>query len=241
MEIDYKETGGSINVAAKNPNVDEMKKDIKADIQSLTTFDIFIKCLKRAENLISFETKTLADDGFSNEHYCDCYRAAIVLAISALDAYIRTILVSEIRNNLVDTKKTLSKELTKYLKDLLNQDDLLDAARNSTLLEKVEKAVKADFETKSFQGVHKIESFLEMVGYKNIFKKVAEESDINESNLKKSLGSFTRRRHEIAHRGDYNLDQNPPKEQVITRSYVSKCISLVKNFAEIVNKIIENK
>ena len=125
------------------------------------------------------------------------------------------------------------------MKNLLTQDKLLDAARNSDLLEKVEEAVRSDFETKSFQGEWKISSFLEMVGHKDIFSEVSINADINEKNLRRKLNIFTSRRHIIAHSGDYDLNQNPPSEINIDKKYASECVENVTLFAKKVNEIIE--
>ncbi len=140
---------------------------------------------------------------------------------------------------LSDTKKPINTDLKEYLKKLLNQDELLDAARNYNLLEKVEQAVKEDFEKKSFQGEWKITFYLKMVGYDNIFSAVAVKADINESNLKRKLNVFTNRRHIIAHSGDYDLNQTPHKENDINKKYAKECIDIVKLFASKIHEIIE--
>lgn len=236
-----KETKGKINLSTKNPNVDSITVEDIQDNHSLSSLDVFEKGIKRAENLISLHSETEAIEGISEQHYCDCYRAAVVLTISALDAFIRTIVISEIRKILMNTKKELPPKLAEYLKNLLTQDKLLEAARNSDLLEKVEEAVRSDFETKSFQGEWKISSFLEMVGHKDIFSEVSINADINEKNLRRKLNVFTNRRHIIAHSGDYDLNQNPPSEINIDKKYASDCVENVTLFAKKVNEIIEKK
>lgn len=234
-----KETKGKINLSKINPDVDSITHDDIEDKTILSSLDVFEKCIKRADNLISFHTKTEEIAEISEQHYCDCYRAAVVLTISALDAFIRTIIISEIRKSLMNSKKALPSKLSEYLKNLLTNDKLLEAARKYDLLEKVEEAVKSDFETKSFQGEWKISSFLEMVGYKDIFSEVSVKADINEKNLRKKLNIFTNRRHVIAHSGDYNLNQNPPSEISIDKKYASECVKHVSLFAKTVYEIIE--
>jgi len=236
-----KETSGEVTPNPINPNVNSVLRDVLPDNKMLKPLDVFEKCIIRAENIISLQTKTEKIEEISDQHYCDCYRAAVVLSISALDAFIRTIVISEIRKNLMDTKRTLPNKLSDYLKNLLTQDKLLDAARKSDLLEKVEEAVKIDFETKSFQGEWKITSFLEMVGYKDIFSEVSEKANINETNLRRKLNLFTNRRHIIAHSGDYNLNQTPHYENSIDIKYASECINIVRLFAKNINEIIDEK
>jgi len=234
-----KETSGPPEGGADNPDVDAGAAIGDSAVKSITSYGIFEKCIVRAENLISLHDSTENIDEVSEEHYCDCYRAAVVLSISALDAFIRKTLVSEIRKILSDDSKPVNSDLSEYIKNLLNQDKLLDAARKYNLLDQVEAAVKNDFETKSFQGEWKIVTYLKMVGYKDIFSDVSIKADINEKNLKRKLNLYTTRRHVIAHSGDYDLNQTPPKENNIQKAYAKDCIDTVRLFAETIHDIME--
>lgn len=235
------ETKGGAVGGKENKNVSATPSRANEEIKSLTAYDVFEKCIVRAENLISVHSSTEKVDDISDEHYCDCYRAAVVLSISALDAFIRKIIITEIRLILSDDTKPINKELSDYIKKLLNQDKLLEAARKYNFLDKVEVAVKDDFLTKSFQGEWKINSYLSMVGYKDIFSMVSIKADINEKNLIRKLTLFTNRRHVIAHSGDYDLNQSPHKEHDIDKKYANDCISMVRLFVTTIDEIMEKK
>ena len=238
--MNEKETKGSIAKKAKNPKVDFVSIEEDETDNSLGPFEVFEKCIKRSENLISFHSSTEKIEEISEQHYCDCYRAAVVLSISALDAFVRKIVISEITKIIAD-KNPLNIKLKDYVKGLLNQDKLLEAARNYDLLEKVENAIKSDFETKSFQGEWKISSYMEMVGHKDIFSEVSIKVDINERNLRKRLNEFTNRRHIIAHSGDYDLNQSPHIENGIDKKFADECVKTVRLFAKTTHDIIEKK
>lgn len=232
------ETQGGSNSGSDNPDVDV---GTLSETEAATPYYVFEQCITRAKNLISVHESTQEIDEMSEAHYGDCYRAAVVLSISALDAFIRKIIVSEIRKLVADDTKPLNTELSDYLKGLLNQDKLLDAARKYNLLDAVEKAMKEDFSTKSFQGEWKISSHLSMVGYKDVFSQVSIKADVNEKNLKKKLSVFTMRRHVIAHSGDYDLNQIPHKENEISKTYAEDCIKTVSLFAKTINQLMEEK
>jgi hypothetical protein len=236
-----KETKGKIGKNFVNTNVDEATPVISKGTKQLTAYEIFEKCIERAENLVSLESSTKKVKGITKRHYCDCYRAAIVLSISALDAFIRKIVISGISEIVANNKKSLNDKLKRYITELLNQDKLLEAARNYNIIETVECAVKEDFVKKSFQGEWKISSYLELVGYDNIFSQVATKANINEKNLRKDIETYTSRRHIIAHSGDYDLSQNPHKEFEITISDANNCIKVVKTFVRNINNIITEK
>ncbi len=205
----------------------------------LTPYDIFQRCIKRAQNLIDFHSSDKESE--IAEHFCDAYRAAIVLSISALDAFIRSIVTERINNILLDNTKELPEKLALYLKNLLNQDKLLLAARKYNLHEVVDKHIKEDFGTKSFQGEWKIKTFMELVGYNNIFKQVSDKADISETNLMKKLEIYTQRRHIIAHSGDYDLNNTDQKENSINKEFAEDCVGLVNKFAKHVNEIYLKK
>lgn len=241
QKMTEQETQGGIEKGDFSADLDSGSSSPLLVAVAVTPYQIFEKCIARANNLVAMHDSTLQNVEISEAHYCDCYRAAIVLSISALDAYIRKVVVSEIRAILADSKKQLNKELGEYIKTLLNQDRLLDAARKSNLLDVVEELVKVDFSTKSFQGEWKISKHLSMVGHGEIFSNVAVKANVNEKNLKESLAKYTNRRHVIAHSGDYDLNQTPHVENKITKEYATKCIELVSLFACTMDEILEGK
>jgi hypothetical protein len=241
--MNKKETKGGGRLTKKNSNSTQTGENTSSEeveiSPKLTPYDIFQRCIKRAQNLIDFHSEDKGSE--IEEHFCDAYRAAIVLSISALDAFIRSIVTEKINNILLDNTKELPEKLSSYLKNLLNQDKLLLAARKYNLHEVVDKHIKEDFGTKSFQGEWKIKTFMELVGYQNIFKQVSEKADISETNLMKKLETYTQRRHVIAHSGDYDLNNTEQKENDITKKFAQDCVDIVNKFAKHVNEIYQKK
>ena len=203
--------------------------------KKLTPHDIFLRCIKRAQNLINFHTEN--DEQERGEQYGDAYRAAVVLSISALDAFIKTIVTEKINEILSDSKKNLPDELSNYIKNLLNLDKLLDAARKYNIIEVVNQHIKEDFQTKSFQGGWKINAFMELGGYKDIFNEVSRSENVNKDNLIKDLNTYTQRRHVIAHNGDYDLNSTIQIENKIDKKFTQDCVNFVTNFADHINII----
>lgn len=231
------ETKGNIKKGISNPNIDVASFDNKnPQKNSLTAYEIFERCIKRAENLIKIPAN-IQKAKKSNENNCDCYRAAIVLSISALDAFVKKVTISEMLNKITGDK-TLKPELQEYVTNLLCKDKLLEAARKSNFKEILEKEIKDDFEKKSFQGEWKIDTWMKKIGYENIFSEVSVERNINEKNFRKDIERFTKRRHIIAHSGDFDLNRTPLEENKIDLDDAKKCVETVKIFAESINNII---
>ena len=204
---------------------------------NLTPYDIFLRCLKRAENLIAFHS---GDKNPNEEHFCDAYRASVVLTIAALDAYTRTVVIIKIKEKLKKKPKP-SDSIYEYIKSIMSHDTLLETAMNETFFTEIETQISNDFQKKSFQGERKITHYMEYAGFKNIIGLVAKKTNLNEDNLKQELDKFTKRRHTIAHGGDYDINQIPFKELGIDKDFAQKCIKIVSEFTKTVNEICFKK
>ena len=202
----------------------------------LGPLDVFEYCIARASNLLKVHALAHGRSGAPPRYLSDAHRAAIVLAVSALDAFIRTFVVARIGDLLV-RRESLPELLSERIKKYLDTDGLLEAARREDLVDRVEKAFRADFEKRSFQGTRNIEEWMRVVGFKDVFNEVASHAKRNEAALRRDLDRFTDRRHAIAHRGDYDLTQQPPKEQQITKKEVEDCIKVVRIVAESIHAI----
>ncbi len=205
----------------------------------LTSYDIFQYCIERAKNLIKIHGIVHGKKSKPPKEFSDVPRAAILLAISALDAFIRTLVISEVRNILADKTRPLHESLLTKIKKYINHDAVIDAARKDDLIDRVEKILQIDFDKKSFQGTKNITEGMQILGHDDIFNEVALKAKMNEETLRKDLDNFTERRHTIAHRGDYDLSQKPPVENVITKKYANDCIKLVIIIASHINNIKE--
>ena len=195
--------------------------------KATTPYSIFELCVQRARNLVKLHKAAHGKAGKPEKYTSDAHRAAIVLAVSAFDAFICEFVLSRTRVLLASKSHTISPSLRDHIKRFLKEDDLLEAARSYDLLERVDKAMRSNFERRSFQGTKVISENLQMVGYSDIFHEVASKAKVNEDALRADLDRFTQRRHAIAHRGDYDLSENPPKERVITKKDAEDCIKVV--------------
>lgn len=203
---------------------------VKSKKKSISPLDVFKLSIKRAENLLEIHKISHGKQQKPPKILIDLHRASIVMAISALDAFIRAFLLEQIIAILVDSKKSVPKKLADRIQSYL-KDSLFDAARNNDLLERTEQAFQNDFEKKSFQGTKVISENLEIIGIENVFQKIARAAKKNEEELKANLDEYTKRRHIIAHSGDYDLKQIPPQENQITKKYVETCLKTVATVA----------
>ena len=241
MSKQTKQTGVSQNAVgapAKPVHLPPVPERAATAPQLVDAHAIFRLCIGRANNLLKIHETAHGKNRSRPEAYlADAHRAAIVLAISALDAYVRTCCLERIRIILVDRKKPLPGPLANEIKRLIKEDHLLEAARMDDLLSRVDKAFWQEFQRKSFQGVKNITDCLQIAGFQDVFHEVAVSIPINEDKLKLELTRFTDRRHVIAHQGDYDLSQNPPVESSIRKKDAEDCIKLVSQIAATIHKL----
>lgn len=204
---------------------------------ALTSYDIFELCVQRARNLVKLHEAAHGKPGKPEPYTSDAHRAAIVLAVSALDAFIRDLILARTRTLLANKTTALPQPLSDHIRKFIKDEELLEAARKDDLMERVEKAFRADFDRRSFQGTKNIEEILRIVGYVDIFHEVAAKASVNEDSLRSDLNRFTQRRHAIAHRGDYDLSKNPPQENLIKKKDAEDCIRLVCRVARVMHDL----
>lgn len=201
----------------------------------MTPFLIFENSIQRARNLISL--KGLGSSGITQSLIDDAYRAAIVLAVSALDAFVRTLVIEKIIYKIGDPTAVIPEKLKQQVKDYLGQDAIFDGARKGDLLSRIERSFRDRFEEQSFQGVKNITDAMHLIGHDNVFHTIASTASVNEDNLKTILSKFTKRRHLIGHCGDFNLNQSPPIENSINENDVVECIKTTELVAHEINKL----
>lgn len=200
--------------------------------EAATAFAVFKLSIARARNLIKIHQTAHGNQSRPESYLADAHRAAVVLAVSALDAYVRTCCLERVRRIVADRTRDLPAALAGDIKKFLKEDGLLEAARKDDLLSRVDKAFRNDFERKSFQGVKNITECLQLVGIEDVFHEIAVRESLNEDNLKQDLDRFTKRRHVIAHHGDHDLSQNPPVENTIRKKDAEDCIKLITKIAQ---------
>jgi hypothetical protein len=202
-----------------------------------TAYSLFQSSIRRARNLLEIHRMAHGAQARPPAFLADAHRAAVVLAVSALDAFVRTFVIDQIVSKVANPSDTIPEKLREQIKDCLGDDSILEAARQGDLSSRVGKAFRDRFDDQSFQGVKKIAEAMRLLGYDDVFATIARAASVNEDNLKGDLGRFTKRRHIISHCGDYDLSQTPPEENKILRKDVLECVKTVELVAREINKL----
>jgi len=232
-----KATKGKLKKGEVLATVTEGTPSLPPAVSPTTVYSVFENSIKRAKNLLEIHHLAHGAQARPPAFLADAHRAAIVLAVSALDAFVRAFVTDRIVSKVANPLEPVPKKLSEQIKNWLDQDTIFEAARQGDLSSRVENALRERFDYQSFQGVSKITEAMELIGCKDAFATIARSAAVNEGNLKRDLGRFTKRRHIIAHCGDYDLRQTPPEENKILKKDVLKCIKTVELVAREINKL----
>jgi hypothetical protein len=220
---------------------DSIPEKEKANDKAEQAYKIFMSGIKRADNLhkINFDSKG-KKLSIPEDKLLDAFRAVIVLSISALDAYVKTFLTTEIKIRI--NNRTLSPDLKTYIKEeLFTKESLHHVVLDADFIDKVIDKFNIDFEKKSFQGQKSIEKHMKLAGIDQVFKTITKSANVSHDNLIGNLEKFTTMRHLIVHCGDHDLNQTKLTENKICENDATDCIELVKLIAVEIHKIYQTK
>jgi hypothetical protein len=231
-----------ISVPPEKVSTDQNSSPIKKDTEkSERAYKIFNSGIKRAENLHKINIGSKNNKlSIPKDKLLDSYRAVVVLSISALDAYVKTFLIAEIKQRISD--RTLSKDLKTYIKEeLFTKDTLYQVVLEQDFIDKVIEKFDVDFEKRSFQGQKSIDKYMKLAGIDQVFKSITKSANVSLDNLLGDLERFTNMRHQIVHCGDHDLNQTELTENKICEKDAKDCIKLVKLIALEIHKINQGK
>lgn len=114
-------TKGKLKASTGGSTSAKGKASTPPKIQPITPYVVFERSIDRAKNLITIHQMAHGAATRPPALLADIHRAAIVLAVSALDAYVRTLVISRILTKLKDVSKPLPEKLRQLLKDVLSR------------------------------------------------------------------------------------------------------------------------
>lgn len=168
-------------------------------------------------------------------------RSSVVMSMSALDAYIHAVIIDRIPSLL--KTNTAPDPLLKMLAGMLPVKDgngfkeVLKYINLSDPVALLTEKIKEQLSFVSYQAPDKIMLGFEMVGVSNVFTSV---SDIwqgrnsTEADIKRILANYYKRRNQIAHEGDVDLNN---ASRAITPKYARGCHDFIEGLVTRMNRV----
>lgn len=170
-------------------------------------------------------------------------RSAIVISISALDAYVHAVLYERIPN--VISSGNLPDPLAKALSSIMTVKDgnsfrnALPIITSSTPQAELAARLRIrTLEFSSYQAPEKIQAAYEMIGHNEIFGSVAAlwpGPNSSADDLKRILANYVKRRNQIAHEGDREANG---EVRHIQPQYADKVAGYVQRLVNRLNRVV---
>lgn len=205
-------------------------------------YNAFEKTNERAKKLVELH-KELNPRGQPKKEYADILRSAVVLSISAMDAYFHEVIAEKIAKFVRAKKgKQLPGKLVEIIKKEVNHERLIEIMFKERPLSHIANIVRKSIADRTYQDAGKIEDILKIVGVDDLWFQVGKKLKTSKEKAKTFIHLYVHRRHDIVHRGDFGATKRSKnKLKSITRQYANNCVTHVEKFVKAINDVIETK
>jgi hypothetical protein len=195
-------------------------------------------CLKRARQLLRGAQRLPTGKQ-------DLYRAALVMGVAALDAYMHALIISRViwnRGGGGLPRSMLQLDVPfRGLADLA--ENWLDARRRGVTNRPwgdVKKVLQDRLLVDTFQSPDQLARGLALAGVQKGWKHVRDVLEQPGEDLASRLSPIIRRRNQIVHEGDFRRQQKPRrlKRQQITIGYVNESLDLLERLIAVIDKVV---
>lgn len=182
------------------------------------------------------ESSTIKHEDFQRERTRDLLRAALVLSVSAMDAYYHAKII-----RWLVTKAKGESPPPALIKSTITVGDFLAASKYKKPNVVMKNALEKNLYFQTFQQPERIADGLSLLGVKKFWEKVSKEMDYDTNELKKELNWITHRRNLIAHEGDlFKGAKAKNKSRKLSEKDVRWSLGLISNLVHASNTVINN-
>lgn len=168
----------------------------------------------------------------------DMCRAALVMAVSALDSYMHWRVYQQISE--VRATKSVPGSYSKILVPITELTTLANAmvANRSKIRPwaKVKNTIQKKLLTETFQSFDQVSNAMSLAGITEGWKKVSAELGVTSPEIKKRLNQIVIRRNHIVHEGDI-MRKSKPRKVELNKITLDQTISDIDWLNELINAI----
>jgi len=203
---------------------------------SIKAINAFSATLQRAETLLTFHSATRGRPPKERE---DILRAAVMLAVAAVDSYFHDKILERLTPFLLTRRgRSIPGGLIKLLENSGGVGKLLEilyADRPHRRIHTIVTRAQADL---TFQKPDKIEAALKILAISDFWYRVARKMGRRTSRegVRRKLGQYASRRDKIAHEADRTTGGELAP---IRKPYVAGCISFIRRFIHAADHVID--
>ncbi|MFP4055525.1 MAG: hypothetical protein ACLF0G_01510 [Candidatus Brocadiia bacterium] len=203
---------------------------------SIKAIEAFSATLERAETLLALHSATRGRPPKEKE---DILRAAVMLAVAAVDSYFHDKILERLTPFLQTRRGSrIPGSLIKLLEKHGGVEKMLEILYADRPHRRIHTIVRRAQAELTFQKPDKIEAALRLLGISDLWYRVATEMKhgASKERVKKRLGQYAWRRDKIAHEADRTTGGKPTP---IRKPYVTDCISFLRRFIRAADRVID--
>lgn len=193
--------------------------------------DQFAENLKRARELVALAERltTLTTNAVD---LSDILRAALVLAVSALDHFVHEF----VRLGMLDVYRGMRPQSAAFLSFRIALADARSGFADPAKDDWLDQAVRASHSWQSFQHPDKIADAIRLVSVTSLWDAVALDLGAQSKTVKAQLSAIVDRRNKIAHEADIDAT-NPGSRWPINAKMVTDAIATVERIVQSIDKV----
>jgi len=177
----------------------------------MAAIDTFTETIERASHLINIHEQ-LHSRGKPPKHYSDILRAAVVLAVAAMDGYFHDLIADNVTKLAKRRKgKNLPGKLVEVIKKEATHEKLLEILHQKRPKRHIHTIIKKHLSDRTFQDAGKIEQGLKILGIDDFWLPVGKRLGTDKNKAKIFVQGYVDRRHNIVHQGDRRGKGREPK------------------------------
>jgi hypothetical protein len=209
--------------------------------------EAFDSTIQRARALIKAHAKLRGPGpGKRPRFHSDLLRAALVTAVSAMDAYFHDKIVRNVSSTIKKTKPNFPPELVSLLAGRQKANEvvgvLLQISMKARPLAHISTRVARGLSERTFQDPGRIEQGLKIIRVQDFWTSVSNALDVPPNELKREMMQYVKRRHSIVHAGDLGTSKKM-RHQVrqISRTFAETCIESIERFVHASDAVIDSQ
>jgi hypothetical protein len=199
-----------------------------------SAFDQFIISIDRARDLIAVHNSVRSQSTKALD-LSDILRAALVLAVSALDYYVHEV----VRIGMLEIHRGQRSEPPAFSKFQISLGSAREALQTNLSLDSwLEDEIRQRHSFKSFQTPNNVADAIRLISDKSLWEEVSKRMGISSTEIKQRLSLIVDRRNKIAHEADIDPTLSIGGRWLIDEGLVSDAIDFIETVVKNIHAVI---
>jgi RiboL-PSP-HEPN len=202
---------------------------------------VFQQNMRRAKALIATHSRLHNKRGKPRTVVSDIMRAAVVLAVSAIDAYLHGVAHRYVAQ--AASLNPVPPGLLEMIKEWqLRPTEILSLTLSAQGADEFSRRVEGHFADRTLQDPSKVEQVFRILGIGDVWSQIAQGLGRPIGDVRRQFAAIVKRRHQIAHEADLDPEgKGPTKKRALGRDTAAGYCTGVEQIVSQMNQILSAK